>query len=420
MTEAPSSSPRYRRHLAVLAAAWLLWALLWLLPEPAAWRAPHRGWETALVSGVVDERAEIHARAAPFAPRSSWVGTATGDLSYLFDMPGADRPRAQSFHTDEYGFRNPPGLTDEPVDVVVVGNSFAVGSSVGDDDNLTGRLRQLGVSAYNAGGLDLQSFVQDSRWRAAPPRWVVHYVDEASVLPPLVDVDQPALELPAFATRQDYEEWVTRAVAEAAPPEPAAPTTAPPTWLAWLPGNRAQAALKAKLAARETALVGAFAYLVPRATHALGLPGFYDPALLHFDAESGQIFYRPSAGRYLDPAALELALQSVDALAATFRSASDLLASRGTRLIVLVCPNKELVYGDLVPALADVDTGCVLRRLDERLATLGVAHVDAWAICERARREQPDAPLFFPDDTHPTPRLQDLLARDVARLVAER
>jgi len=59
----------------------------------------------------------------------------------------------------------------------------------------------------------------------------------------------------------------------------------------------------------------------------------------------------------------------------------------------------------------------VLKKLDQRLDALGVPHVGASDICHRARLEQPDAPLFFPDDTHPTPRLQDLPARDLARIV---
>lgn len=417
MTSAPAPSLLHRRHALVLAAAWLVLAALWLLPEPDGWRAPHRGWETALVSGVVDKRAEVTARRAPFAPYSSWQGTATGDLSYMFDMPGAGRPRAQSFHTDEYGFRNPVGTTATQREVVVVGNSFAVGSSVGDDDNLTGRLRSLGVKATNAGGLGLQDFLQDPRWQQDPPAWVVHYVDESSMQPVLLREDQPALDLPSFDSRADYERWIRAAVAAA--PAEVAPAEVParPSWLTWLPSAAAQQRCKAQLAARKTLLEALFSYAVPRLTHAVGLPGFFDPKVLRVDAGTGQLFYLPMAARYLDPDALQRTVRDVDVLAATFAQAAQLLQRRGTRLIVLICPNKELVYPELVPALAGVDTGAVLEKLDQRLDALGVPHVDAWDICRRARQEQPDAPLFFPDDTHPTPRLQDLLARDVARIV---
>ncbi len=412
--------PLHRRHVRIFAGVWLVLVVLWLLPEPAAWSAPHRGWETALVSGVVDKRREVEVRAAPFAPRSSWEGTATGDLSYLFDLPHLDMPRAQTFHTDEYGFRNPPGTSASNRDVVVVGNSFAVGSSVRDEETLSGRLRALGVAATDSGGFGLQAFLQDPRWQQPPPKWVVHYVDEASLLPPLLREDLPALDLPAFETREEYEAWIRREVATLDRTEEGVGSDDLPSWLRWLPSNDAQQRLKADLAARQTLIAGVFAYLVPRAAHALGLPTFFDAALLHVDEPSGQVFYRPSAARYLDPAQLQQALQSVDLLAETFRAAAQLLEARGTRLIVLVCPNKELVYRDLIPALADVDTGAVLTRLDERLTALGVPHVDAWAVCRRARQEQPDAPLFFGDDTHPTPRLQDLLAQQVAEIVAGR
>jgi hypothetical protein len=46
------------------------------------------------------------------------------------------------YPSDEHGFNNPPGLYENPVDVVVLGDSFARGYCVGPDDNVAAVLRE--------------------------------------------------------------------------------------------------------------------------------------------------------------------------------------------------------------------------------------------------------------------------------------
>lgn len=396
---------RSRRHLAVLLTIWLCSCVAWLLPGLGG---PHRGWEAVLVSGVVDERAEIAARQAPFVPMARWEGTATGDLAFAFGMPGAATPRHQVFTTDEAGFRNPPGTCAANREVVVVGNSFAVGSGVSDDQNVTGQLRELGIAATNCGGLDLQTFTRDPRFADAPPKWLVHYVDEANLRPIVLQHGQPPLELPEFDSRATYEDWIRERVAAHDEPddEPGRPS--------WLMDNAAQRRLKRWLDDRDTLLGTVFEPLVPHACHRLGLLGFHAAELMHYDRDSGQLFFERTGARYLSPPP---APHTIGLLAATFLRIDKQLQERGTRLIVLVCPNKEAVYHDLIPALRERDPGVLLRTLSESLTKAGVANVDASTLCATARRQHPGQPLFLPDDTHPSPFLQELLARELARIV---
>lgn len=412
--ERSANATRHRRHLTVLLVLWCVLAALWYVPEPASWRGPHRGWEAVLVSGVVDKREEIAARAAPFVPHARWQGTATGDLAFLLHMPGAARPHAQAFTIDEWGFRNPAGTIDGNRELAVVGNSFAVGSAVDDDENVTARLRAQGIAATNCGGIDLQGHVRDPRWREDPPKWVVHYVDEHALQPVVLSETLPPLALRSFASRAEYEDWIEAQVAARRQQAPAKPQAKPDRPFAWLPSNDAQRELKAWLDGRQTMLQAVFEPTVPLAADALGMPGLYDDALLHHDRASGQLFYRETGERYL---ALDRLLTGVDIVAATYAQVAGMLQKRGSRLIVLICPNKESVYHDRIPALAEIDTGVVLRALSQRLDALGIANVDAWSLCRDLRREHPEHELFVPDDTHPSPFLQARLADAIARIV---
>jgi hypothetical protein len=52
--------------------------------------------------------------------------------------------------TDEFGLRNPKGALRD-ADIVVLGDSFIMGSSTPEEETLVGQLRRRGLKAYNAG-----------------------------------------------------------------------------------------------------------------------------------------------------------------------------------------------------------------------------------------------------------------------------
>src|SRR5262245_36611138 len=63
-----------------------------------------------------------------YLPNASFDGPISGDLAAMLGAPELAVRRRSLFHTDELGFRNEPGRSARPVDLLIVGDSFAVGS----------------------------------------------------------------------------------------------------------------------------------------------------------------------------------------------------------------------------------------------------------------------------------------------------
>jgi len=93
---------------------------------------------------------------APFERNRRYYNARSyGDLAAMGNLPALRQYRPEAFTTDPLGFRNPGDVASGPVAAIVVGDSFAVGSAVNDDENLTTRLSALmGCRLYNAGGID--------------------------------------------------------------------------------------------------------------------------------------------------------------------------------------------------------------------------------------------------------------------------
>lgn len=90
---------------------------------------------------------------AAFEPNRGYYNMRSyGDLAAMGNFPNLRQYRPERFTTDAFGFRNPPGLWKSQVDVILTGDSFAVGSGVRDDETLSAQLSALtGCGVYNAG-----------------------------------------------------------------------------------------------------------------------------------------------------------------------------------------------------------------------------------------------------------------------------
>jgi hypothetical protein len=146
---------RIGRHCAVLIGLWALVGLAQvlspLLPPPEFFC--YRAWECALG----------HDR--PFIPWYVWRAPASGDLSHTAGAPQLNRFRAQTFTTDEYGFRDRVGQADRHPDVVIVGDSFAAGAAVSDGELLDAMIeKETGLVVYNLATLRLRNFYTDQRF----------------------------------------------------------------------------------------------------------------------------------------------------------------------------------------------------------------------------------------------------------------
>lgn len=57
-----------------------------------------------------------------------------------------------TYRSDEHGFRNPKGVYDKPIDIVLVGDSFTQGQCVKNGENIAGWLRKMtGANVLNLG-----------------------------------------------------------------------------------------------------------------------------------------------------------------------------------------------------------------------------------------------------------------------------
>ena len=105
-----------------------------------------RAWEPATLFATAE---------GSFAPNFHYENSrAFGDLSSFGNLPRFRQYHREVFTTDEFGFRNPPsgGTHDTPA-AIVVGDSFAAGCGISDDDTLSAQLtsRLLDKRVYNGG-----------------------------------------------------------------------------------------------------------------------------------------------------------------------------------------------------------------------------------------------------------------------------
>lgn len=85
-----------------------------------------------------------------YAPERRIEGRSSGDLAALSGSSEVLVWRTQDFETDRFGFRNRPAAADAPIEIVVAGDSFGLGSGTAQDliwPSLLGR--SLGRSIYN-------------------------------------------------------------------------------------------------------------------------------------------------------------------------------------------------------------------------------------------------------------------------------
>jgi hypothetical protein len=92
-----------------------------------------RAWEALAANGPAD---------APFEPAARYDSTRSfGDLANLGNIRRMRIYRHETFTTDAYGFRNPPGLAESGTSrLLLIGDSFAAGSGVSDELTLAGQL----------------------------------------------------------------------------------------------------------------------------------------------------------------------------------------------------------------------------------------------------------------------------------------
>jgi hypothetical protein len=106
-------------------------------------RIAFRAWETAQYGPTA---------LGAFRPNFHYENPRSyGDLANLGNLPEYREYRAETFTTDEFGFRNLP--SSAPVRLALLGDSFSAGAALSDDQTLSAQFTEdTGARVYNAAG----------------------------------------------------------------------------------------------------------------------------------------------------------------------------------------------------------------------------------------------------------------------------
>ncbi len=348
---------RFLAKAALLAVPVILLSVVQLmLPLDAfcfrSWEALAVGYRTHDVVGLGPVRMPaITALPGPFVPRTRLERVEEGDLGH--HTPFAVQRRVV-WETDARGYRASPA--GEPPVVVLVGDSNVVGSGLTQADTLAEVLRrEHGIAAYPYAPEDIESYAADPSFAASPPPVVVLTCVERNVLDAFANVRQAR---PRASARDSA--WLL----------------ASDMAVNRLNGSPLLGWVRAQVNGRRQPLV-AGGMLFPMGARANATP---DPGRVH-DA------------------------------AATVGHWARRLRERGTRLVLLIVPNKENTYADLFGPARSTLVSAMRNALHQE--DVAVIDLDADFAAARAA----DDPPFQADDTHWSAVGVRVAARRIAELV---
>jgi hypothetical protein len=311
----------------------------------------------------------------PFVPNEHYHRDVSyGGVASIGNLPALRHTHRADFTTDELGFHNPPALSRANPGGMVIGDSFAVGSELPEDESLSAQLtKRFGTYLYNAGApqpLHLRSLEQVARHIALRRGYVIFEFLESR-----------ALQDPPAATPDGGRGKIQTAVFRALGPE----------WTDRLgtPLNQLHAspleALSVKIAKNiqnDSLLPNSFARFVVQEKLSNGAPIVFLPAE----------FASPE-----DPQS------AANAWANYFKWYADSLRSDGLQLIVLLVPNRSTIYGPLLAQPRDVSRA--VDTLADFEAALRRTGVDVVSLQPRFSREAAAVLgeheyLYLLDDTH--------------------
>jgi SGNH hydrolase-like domain, acetyltransferase AlgX len=274
----------------------------------------------------------------PFLPQTRMAGVEVGDLGHHTAFA---EPHWVSWETDEYGYRT--ASSSRNPDLVVVGDSTVVGAGLTQEDTLAAVLsREYGVQAYPFAPASLESFLAEQRFRDHPPRFVVVVCIERDVLGVFGEVRPPPQK---------------------------------PRKVQWI---RSELLKRAEFTWVRLQRLNVLKYL--RAQFNGRPPPMNFGGMLFLQGEKANGSRKSTE---ILAAAETLARHTAQARA------------RGFQLALLTVPNKETVYGDLLPG---APVARLLPSLHRALAERGVEALDIEGALRQTR--QSGTPPFHRDDTH--------------------
>jgi len=325
-----------------------------------AWEAMLRHWPNAV---------------GPFIPNKHYHREDSyGGVASIGNLPALREYRVADFTTDAYGFHNPPALANgEPVGIVV-GDSFAVGSELAENETLSAQLsRRCGKYFYNAGSpqpLRLRSVEAVAQRLHLQHGVVIFEFLEARALqaPPATTPEGAKGKLQGLVFRTLGTEWTDRLAT---------------------PVNELHASPLEALAVK----------LQKRLQNGWLLPNSFVHFVIEDRLRNGEpIVFLPA--EFLSPSEPQKAAAE---WAAYFAWYATELRKDGLELTVLLVPNRSTVYGPLLEPPRDVSSSVTTLAdfqgaLDQ--AGVSVVNLESQFADQAPRLLGHKRYLYFLDDTH--------------------
>ena len=334
-------------------------------------RFTFRAWEAMSLN---------HGRPGIFAPNRSYFNPrSSGDLAHIGNYPELRQFRPESFTTDGCGNRNKPDIFDgKPADVILLGDSFIVGSGVDDEHTLSGQLQQLGgLKAYNAGGAD----VDQSGWiLALAKKLKMNQTGQGTIILDYLERSPVRKRLVP-----DKYDWLAEADT-LCHPKPLWQTRG--GWLTILTNIATVSPLE--VYSRD---------LLQMLQNDVILPNAYKTGVVRETLSNGSpiLFYPEEVDS-------EYATRDVDGPIQYWKQLSDKLAEAHLKFVLLMVPNKYTIYYPMLrePARGQPQGARYLKALESRLGQEGIPVINLTdEYMEAAAREfQQGRYIYWLDDTH--------------------
>ncbi len=309
----------------------------------------------------------------PLTPNMAYRNNrAWGDLANMANLPKFRQYRTENLTTDSWGYRNQPGR-DHSVSAILIGDSFALGSGVSDQDTLDRQLNILGdMHVYNGAGRrswrTTISLINRLRMKAGVVIW---QESENSPLPEHVDMESQS------------------------PPGPS------PSTLFLSPGGAAYHELKkANLYLHIWTVYSPLNIVMSRVYRSLcddvllPNPGNTGVLVRSFQNRDQMLFLKRGMEDYIHPRPVPQTF---------FAELNSLVKATGNQLLVVIVPDKATVYGPLLadpPARPSSDL--YVNSMERRIAADGIPVVNlVGALRAQAADGLPRHEYnYWLDDTH--------------------
>jgi hypothetical protein len=311
----------------------------------------------------------------PFVPNQHYHRDISyGGVASVGNLPALRHTHAADFTTDALGFHNPPALSSANPAGMVIGDSFAVGGELPEDESLSAQLtKRFGAYFYNAGAtqpLHIQSLERVAQRIGLRRGYVIFEFLESRALqdPPAATLDGGRGEIQTAILRTLRPEWTDR-------------LETPLNQLHASPLEAVSTKVEKRLQ-NDSLLPNSFARFVVQEKLRNGEPITFLPAEFQSPADP-----RTAADRW----------------ARYFSWYADSLRKDGLQLVVLLVPNRPTIYGPLLAHPRDEShSAATLAEIEAAARGVGV---DVVSLEPRFSREAPamlseNKYLYLLDDTH--------------------